>query len=174
MLCDQCQERQATVHMTKIVNGQKTERHLCEVCARQGGAFESVFNTTFSIPGLLSSLVAQNSGQLARAAQREQEQRCPACGLTWAQFGKTGNLGCSHCYDHFSEQLGPLIRRVHGATVHTGKVPSRAGGRVKLKKQLSLAQQALGQAIAQEAFEKAAELRDQIRMLERKLAEEGR
>ena len=32
MKCDNC-ERSATVHLTEIKNGVKTERHLCEKCA---------------------------------------------------------------------------------------------------------------------------------------------
>lgn len=33
MLCDNCKQNEATVHMTRVVNGKKTERHLCNVCA---------------------------------------------------------------------------------------------------------------------------------------------
>jgi protein arginine kinase activator len=33
MLCQNCNEKEATVQLTKIVNGEKTELHLCEDCA---------------------------------------------------------------------------------------------------------------------------------------------
>ena len=29
MLCDHCHKNEATIHMTNIVNNQKTEQHLC-------------------------------------------------------------------------------------------------------------------------------------------------
>ncbi len=37
MLCQECGEKQATLHFTKIVNGEKTEFHICESCAREKG-----------------------------------------------------------------------------------------------------------------------------------------
>ena len=36
MLC-QCGEREATIHEVVIRNGRKSERHLCEVCAKLAG-----------------------------------------------------------------------------------------------------------------------------------------
>ena len=35
MMCQECQMRPATVHITKIVNNQKSQIHLCEECAKQ-------------------------------------------------------------------------------------------------------------------------------------------
>ena len=37
MLCQKCKVRPASVHITKIVNGKKVERHLCGVCAVEEG-----------------------------------------------------------------------------------------------------------------------------------------
>ena len=33
MVCQECNQRPATLHFTKIVNGEKEEFHLCEKCA---------------------------------------------------------------------------------------------------------------------------------------------
>lgn len=33
MICDHCHKNEATIHMTNIVNNQKTEQHLCNTCA---------------------------------------------------------------------------------------------------------------------------------------------
>ena len=35
MLCNECEKNNATVHITKILNGVKTESHLCEECAKK-------------------------------------------------------------------------------------------------------------------------------------------
>ena len=35
MLCDHCHKNEATIHMTNIVNNQKTEQHLCGTCATE-------------------------------------------------------------------------------------------------------------------------------------------
>ena len=37
MLCDECGGNAACVHMIKVVNGVKTEKHLCETCASSAG-----------------------------------------------------------------------------------------------------------------------------------------
>ena len=35
MYCELCKKNIATIHYTKIVNGHKEERHVCEQCASQ-------------------------------------------------------------------------------------------------------------------------------------------
>lgn len=37
MKCDRCKKREAHIHVTKIVNNKKIEKHLCEVCAQELG-----------------------------------------------------------------------------------------------------------------------------------------
>ncbi|OGB89594.1 hypothetical protein A2625_00145 [candidate division WOR-1 bacterium RIFCSPHIGHO2_01_FULL_53_15] len=51
MICQKCKIRQATVHITKIVNGKKVERHLCNICAAEEGFIPSSDEFDFSIPG---------------------------------------------------------------------------------------------------------------------------
>lgn len=38
MLCDNCKRREATVHITQIINGAKEEQNLCMHCAREKAA----------------------------------------------------------------------------------------------------------------------------------------
>lgn len=35
MICQECNERPASVHFTKVVNGEKTVIQLCEHCAQE-------------------------------------------------------------------------------------------------------------------------------------------
>ncbi|GIW48848.1 MAG: hypothetical protein KatS3mg079_324 [Caloramator sp.] len=35
MLCQRCNQKDANVHITKVINGVKTELHLCDECAKQ-------------------------------------------------------------------------------------------------------------------------------------------
>ena len=55
---------------------------------------------------------------------------CPNCGRDFADFSRSGKIGCSVCYEVFHEQLEPILRRVHGTSSHTGKVPVKAGNAV--------------------------------------------
>ncbi|WP_232699763.1 UvrB/UvrC motif-containing protein [Brevibacillus daliensis] len=174
MNCEECGTRPATLHVTKIINGEKTETHFCEQCAKDKGQFISGLGN-FGINNLLAGLL--NFDPMTKGVNNPQLQqstfspatRCETCGLTYAQFSKSGRFGCSDCYTHFGEKLDPLFRRIHGNTHHMGKVPERTGGQIKVKKELQQLKMALQQHIATEEFEKAAEIRDRIRALEQKI-----
>lgn len=175
MNCEECGKRPATLHLTKIVNGEKTEYHICEHCAQDGAMFTGFSN--FSINNLLSGLLNFDPMMKKEGAQREAQGaaqktlRCETCGLTYAQFSKSGRFGCSDCYKFLGERLDPLFRRIHGNTQHIGKVPERTGGQIKIRKELEQLKTALQKYIASEEFEKAAEIRDRIRALEQKIAQ---
>lgn len=168
MLCQECNKKPATLHFTKIVNGEKTEFHICESCAREKGELIPGSPTGFSIHNLLSGLLdfEPTSGSAAKA----QPLRCDHCGLTYTQFSKLGRFGCSSCYKHFSERLDPLFKRVHGNTVHVGKIPKRTGGAIQYKKELEQLKKEMQQRIYQEEFEQAAKIRDKIKELEKKIS----
>lgn len=165
MQCQECGKRPATLHFTKIVGGEKTELHICESCAREKGEFIPGTQSGFSIHNLLSGLMDFNhSGTMNPPAVR-----CDTCGMTYAQFGKIGRFGCSDCYEHFAGRLDPLLKRVHGNTLHAGKIPKRAGGRVKVRREIDRLKREMQGRIEQEDFESAARLRDQIRELEKEM-----
>ncbi|AUS07599.1 hypothetical protein C1X05_01145 [Laceyella sacchari] len=167
MLCPECGKRPATLHYTKIVNGEKTEFHLCEVCAQEKGEVMPGFEHGFSFHQLLSGLLNFNSSP--QEAYKPQTLRCNTCGLTYNQFSKIGRFGCGDCYKTFRERLDPLLRRVHGHSTHRGKIPERAQGELKLKKELEQLKAELAAKIETEEFEEAARLRDQIRSLQEQL-----
>ena len=166
MLCQECQKKPATVHLAQIIDEEQSVKHLCEQCAQEKGDFQFDGHPPFSIHNLLTGLMnldTQPSGQVIGYSAKVQ---CENCGLTYAQFGQIGRFGCSQCYPAFDERLLPLMRRIHGSTQHVGKVPAKVGGVVKLRRSINEMRQELQAFVAQEEFEKAAELRDQIRQLE--------
>jgi len=173
MLCQECGERQATLHFTKIVNGEKTEFHICESCAREKG--EGIPGTPggFSIHSLLSGLLDFEKSGATGLGPKPQTIRCDECGLTYAQFSKIGRFGCSSCYKHFAARLDPLFKRVHGNTVHVGKIPKRSGGQIQCRRELDELKKEMQRRIEQEEFEQAANIRDRIRELERKIGQSG-
>lgn len=116
MLCQECGKRPATLHFTKIVNGEKTEFHFCETCAREKGELIPGTSNGFSIHSLLSGLLdldPSGKGQTP-GAKTAQTLQCEECGMTYSQFSKLGRFGCSSCYKYFSDRLDPLFKRVHG------------------------------------------------------------
>ena len=89
--------------------------------------------------------------------------------MSYRDFQQTGKIGCAECYRTFRPQLEPLLRRIHGSSVHRGKIPHRTGGTLELKHEIGMLRQQLQESVAQEEFEKAAEYRDKIRALEKEL-----
>jgi protein arginine kinase activator len=165
LLCQECGKKPATFHFEKSVNGEKNEIHLCESCAREKGEGIPGFSNGFSIHSLLSGLLDfERTGQGAK----QETVRCEECGLTYAQFSKIGRFGCSSCYRSFESKLDPLFKRVHGNTVHVGKIPKRSGGIIQTRREIEQLRRELSARIDSEEFEAAAQIRDRIRELERR------
>jgi protein arginine kinase activator len=162
MLCNVCAKNQATVHLTEIVDDQMTELHLCEECAHKKSAqMESQFGLGDLLAGL--SEFEKPAGKKENALMK-----CPACGLTYNDFRKIGRLGCAECYTAFKKYLGPLLKRIHGSSQHTGKGPFQPVKAARKKTDLQDLRKQLQKAVESEAFEEAARLRDQIKEAERK------
>ena len=158
MQCQACKEP-ATVHLTEIVNGQKIERHLCENCAHKEGI---TIKTQIPLNELLSNIVTaqEQADELA-------DLSCPHCGLSWAEFRKTGQLGCPNDYLAFERPLRSLIERAQeGASVHVGKAPRLVEGKIGDQIQLRKLRKELEHAIDKEDYEKAARIRDKIKQYE--------
>lgn len=172
MMCDECGKRPANFHLTKMVNGDKTEYHLCEPCAKARGDWGIPIQPDFSIHQLLSSLLNYPLGQTERTENHAGSvtPTCRECGLTYNDFAKTGRLGCGRCYEEFGGHLEHLLRRVHGASDHSGKVPARAVQTIKASREIDRVKGDLVKAIEREDFETAAKLRDKIRELEKETA----
>ncbi len=168
MLCDICHKIEATVHLTEIVDGQITELHLCEHCAKQKSM---QMEQQFGLSDLLAGLVDFGKGV---EEKEDLKQKCPNCKLTYREFKKIGRLGCSQCYTTFKRYLEPLLKSIHGANQHLGKMPLGCGlkvkslSQVKEKNSLEDLKNKLQAAISKEEFEKAAVIRDQIKDLEKK------
>ena len=168
MLCDNCQERDAVVHLTQIVDNSVTQLHLCERCAAERGV-----ETTVSAP-------KHPLGEFLQAVQQQltvpsaDAQRCPFCGMTMKEFRATGRWGCARCYTTFEGSMRELLRRVHGSSRHIGQ-PYRAPGPAleaaaapprEPRNELGELREQLRRAIENEQFELAADLRDRIRAQE--------
>lgn len=162
MICDICGKGEATVHLTEIVNEKMTKLHLCEGCAKEKGAeMEEHFGLSDLMAGLAD--LGTNLEPEAMSAIK-----CPACGFTYQDFKKVGRLGCGDCYEAFKKQLDPLLKRIHGANRHIGKVSLMAGKTIKKDRTLQEMKMQLEKAITSEEFETAAKIRDKIRALENK------
>lgn len=183
MKCEKCQQRDATIHLTQTRQGQTSEHHLCEPCAREIGIGHNLTDYFGTIGNLFGSgLIDSGSvfhttgGIPAFGAAASRNITCPVCGQTYDDFRHSGLFGCSHCYEAFADRLDPVFRRVQGGVRHIGrKVCTTAGQQEEqiLQAKLQDLKKTLKQTVQDEAYEKAARLRDEIHALENRLCAEG-
>ena len=164
MLCEKCKKKEATIHLIKLVGGEKSEVWLCEECAKDMSEMPIIPNLDGKEVSLQHIL-----GGFFEALNRNKEKKvevvCKKCGLTYSQFKKSGQLGCNECYDSFTESLKPLIKRMQGDLEHIGKIPKKTGNKFIELKRINRLKQELQRCIECEDYEKAAVIRDEIKML---------
>lgn len=166
MLCQKCGKYEATTHIKKVVNGEFMEMYLCSDCASKSGYGDVFSDFGFDLSNLFGSFFSQPKHALGA----KEVERCAKCGTSFREIVKSGKIGCADCYEKFYDMLIPSIQRIHGKTQHNGKVfeekvvkpaeESREEKIARLKNELL-------QAIEEQEFELAAQLRDEIKELEK-------
>lgn len=127
------------------------------------------YQSGIDLQSLLTSLLEQDHFTSPLVNNSFIEERCPGCGLTYRELRKNGRLGCAKCYQSFNSYLEPLLNQIHGTGKHTGKVLEKSPVYRKLNRKIKDLQFQLQQAVKDEAYEKAAVIRDEIQ----KLSKEG-
>ena len=155
MKCEKCNEKEATFYYSSNINGEKTERHLCNHCAREegfggvmdyrpmpgfGGMFDGLFEDFF-MPrrSLLSAF-----DMLERPMRRMMTAALPQIHIVVGQ-----------------------PQAAQPASETEQKIPEDAGEAVKSRREIEALRHQLQEAVAAENFEKAIELRDQLKALEK-------
>ena len=172
MLCQHCNQNEATTHIKKNINGKREEMHLCSDCARELGVMEK-----FRVPSVTDFFGESFLGNFLGAGVAAMNslagvERCSTCGSSFNDIVKGGHIGCSDCYDKFADRLEPSIRKIHGKTKHIGKFisydESNESEKAESKKatdELEQLKEQLQKAISEQRFEDAAVLRDKIKAL---------
>jgi len=162
MLCDKCKKNEATINFAQVANNKKVEYHLCEECAEKLGFKNPLKNVPFPLSDFLTSMVDKDIKEKTGALV---QVNCSQCGLTFTEFSKTGKFGCGKCYRAFKTQLDDLLRKIHGSNRHVGKFPDTSPEKLKpLIKEREL-QKRLREAIKNEDYEVAAEIRDKLKSM---------
>ncbi|MFA7230214.1 MAG: UvrB/UvrC motif-containing protein [Victivallaceae bacterium] len=183
MRCDLCNKNEATIHIQEIINGEKKNLHLCGQCAAkkaqnvQGidlGGFnlaEMLYNLSekFNIPGL------QLPGQVERQEQEHSQEQpdisCPVCGWSVVGLRRTGRLGCPECYNTFKSIIDGALENMHRGKLHVGKKPGadKSDESPRMMLEMMNLQKELEELVKREEYEKAAEVRDKISDLKKKI-----
>jgi protein arginine kinase activator len=166
MLCQDCNQNESTVHLTQIVDNKKLVLNLCKECAEKRGFHSPFEHMPFPLADIVTGMVGPLKTSPSRGGRKSTKvKKCPKCGMTFEDFGKSGRLGCGDCYRTFHEELTDLLRRIHGAPRHRGKGCITPGAAVEPVREERRLKDELRKAVENEEFEKAASLRDQIRSL---------
>lgn len=160
MLCEECKLNEASYTISVMVGGEVTTRHLCGDCMAKMNMDIAGGN----IKSLLSSILTAITGD-----EKKEEARpdvvCPRCRTTLSQFTTSGRLGCPACYEAFHDQLQPMLLQIHGRVQHAGRQPLDTREAQQQRSRQEELTRLMEQAVADENFERAAMLRDQLRAL---------
>ena len=160
--CDQCGQADASIQYTEVADGEVSKLNLCQSCAQSNGLLGDV--EVDGVDALISHL-SQGDGP-DTPEPLAQVLECPTCQWTWDQFEQIGMLGCEDCYKTFARRLTRLLREGHDAPLYAGPGRRAASDPSALLPEL---QALLEQAVREEDYEKAAELRDRIQQVESQL-----
>ena len=158
MVCQFCKLKEATVHVTEIADNKVKKVDDCAACAKEKNYNDPA---AFAIADHLLGLGAAQ--KMEEASEAVGTLSCDQCGYTQADFKKSGRLGCAHCYDIFSDGLDSVLKTMHKDIRHRGKVPAGMQSALAGAHRLQSLNRDLQVAIAQEDFESAARLRDEIK-----------
>lgn len=160
MICQYCGQHPATVHMKRTINGNTTEHHACDACAREHG-LTMFAGKSLTVGNVFEGLFAEPFGHAVKSAEL-----CPVCSKTFRDIVQSGQVGCSQCYVTFYDRLQPTIRRIHGSATHVGKIAESGNAVQKKVKEIEKLKEELSSAVEQQDFERCVELRDRINAME--------
>ncbi|MDO4563853.1 MAG: UvrB/UvrC motif-containing protein [Clostridia bacterium] len=159
MLCEKCGLNPATVNMTQVINGQKSEYHLCAECAKEDELFKSISSTNFGFGSVFPSFLTES------IPSAESGRVCPLCGTKLGEFLENGSFGCGECYITFEKEATPLLHKIHSIATHVGKRAKATNESAENK--LDNLKRSLRDAVEREDYETAAKLRDEIKGFEK-------
>lgn len=178
MRCQVCQKNEVAIKMTRLVNGEMVDYHVCHECADKVSPHMNKVRkksspSKLTVEHLLKELMSQGDptgGPAARVEDIVEIPTCPQCGTDYARFRETFMLGCPDCYDAFGERLIADLQKIQGATRHVESKRRSNGSVADLQARLLALRRELEESVFAEDFERAARLRDQIRHLQQAAA----
>lgn len=181
MLCQNCNDNEANVKYTQIINGVKKQMNLCNKCAKDLGIDPMSFDMKMDVSNFLGEMFEDFEQGFIPELIKKEDVLCNKCGNSYEDFIKSGKFGCDECYETFNVKIDTLLKNIHGANEHVGrngkiinetevktenvykkeeKTENTKQGKIeKLKLRLK-------QEIKEERYEDAAKTRDEIKKLE--------
>lgn len=158
MKCEKCKEKEATFYYSSNVNGDVTEKHLCSECAREEGFGSALdYRPTSMFDGMFDSFFGDFFS--------------PRRSLLSAfdSFGSPLRAIMAPALPRINIVIGQPQEQTERAPLSEAeqKIPEDAGEDVKARREIAALKHQLQEAVAAENFEKAIELRDKLKELEK-------
>jgi len=140
-----------------------TESHLCSLCA---GELYNQHNMPIPVINLFKNDVDSDIFNMLNfnknLYQIAEKKVCSMCGWSFTNIDKTGKVGCGGCYETFKNELTPTVMQIHGTAKHTGKIPKNRSAQISAKRKIEELNIKMKKVIAEQNFEEAAVIRDEI------------
>jgi len=170
MFCDECHKNISVVYLVKVVNGKVYKKYLCEECAKKFWDGILSLDEFSKVSQLLGEGFDIEEGHYGPSNLLESDEVCPTCGIKLSDFRKSGRLGCSDCYESLKSKVSLILKRICGDGKYVGKIPKLLDERVKLELKVIELRRQLKFYVKDEEYEKAANLRDEIKDLEKQIS----
>jgi len=187
MMCEKCGERSAEIHIVKVINGVRVEEDLCRSCAEQlipFGQSGRGLRMSFSLEGIpgaedmFRNLLLPMLPELYETSG--EDFKCPHCGkeievedLFGKPLGKANGVG-----EVLFDFSAPSFKRGSDRAVTDVKTAAPASdleteGKSKtVEKELAGLKREMEFVLRGERYERAAQIRDRIKELEKNITEE--
>lgn len=170
-MCAECGTNPGTVKVRHIVGDLVEDLLLCDVCAARHGIDRSDHWMEPRVGDMLEHLIDP------RAAEDLDGPRCPTCGTDKRALRRTGTVGCADCYRSLEPEIRRLVGELRsgrtvvaaGARHYRGKIPRKLRRYKALFVDRALVKERLDDALARESYEDAAQLRDELSRLDRRI-----
>jgi len=159
MKCSNCGSNSAAQYTIAVGETERTV-YVCPSC------YEKLYKDP-SRAAFFNSMFQENA--------RRQSKACPYCKTSFADYRRTGLLGCAKCYEVFREELFPTISRLQqGNLHHEGQAPEKSaeenyGLMRELVREQDELKAALEQAIRRGDTDRADLLKERLIEINRKL-----
>jgi len=171
MKCSKCKEKKALIQITIEVNEETKVYYICRDCAEAMGFASPLESASFPLDEILANLqdlspaTPADEDETVLTVEMKPGLKCDNCGLTFDDFMRIGRCGCSKCYTAFKPNMDAILESIHGTTQHIGRTPITEEPVMEQYVQKNRLEEELREAIATEDYEKAADIRDQMKDL---------
>jgi len=148
--------------VTKTENGEIAQKHVCEKCAY----YEFDKSSHSKLESLM--IVIENLASKYRSSKK-----CNQCCATYEDLLEKSRFGCDQCYETFRKYALNMIEKCQIDVKHIGKKPKNFIAEEKainVEDEINNLEKRIKAAVVVEDYEKAALLKEKIRLLKIKKA----